>query len=234
MPTILTDYANTLPDPNFPATQLGSPGPGYANVTLEANQPVIYSNAAGSRRKGASVNQRGYWSLTLTYNKLPKPLFDVIYSFLLRKKQTMEAFYVNLPQYGNPNTTNKIFNFYDIPYNKIYVSDGSATPVLPEPGDMFSFIESGIYYGLFKILRVEDSTNYNLAREFPVGDERWTIWPTIPAVAFSRIPFPVSSAFITDNPTLFGRVEGNITYKVGDDNLYQISPIKIREAKQSV
>lgn len=231
MPAYAT-YPQTLPDPNLPVGEIGVPGPGYRQLELSANQPNIYSLSAGSQRKGSFANQRGYWTLTITYNKLPKDEFNILYSFLLSKKYSMEPFYVNLPQYGNPAVTQKSYVFSDKPYNQIFVNDGSGgSSILPNPGDMFVLEDVDNYYGLYRVLRVEDSVTNMQARTFGISDERYTIWPTLPLSV--QLSF-VSANFTFDNIRLYGKITGDISYKIGDDNLYSISPITVTEVRPNV
>jgi len=134
-----------LPDPNnkIDATGLnnptGDPGPGFASVRLSSNQQIM-SNRTNSGRLVLSTVASQYWDISISYNPMLREQFDIIYSFLLRKRGGLIPFQVSLPQYlrpkdsalvNNPVTTALVDAFQSsIPY---YVSAGT-----PKIGDLFT------------------------------------------------------------------------------------------------
>ena len=233
MPAV-TNYNNTLPDPNFPADTLGSPGPGYSSLAVEANQPTVYSTTQGAGRVGGSLNQRGYWTVTISYNDLPKDLFDIIYAFLLEKKQSMSGFYVNLPNFSRTSITPKtLINISGHSNQILEIQDTDPSRVYPFSGDYFNLISStGEYHGLYKVSRVETPSNKLDQISLAADRERWTIWPNLPKDYLTKAPTANNPQF--SNVRLFGRIDSPITYKIGDSNLYQLNSLVIREVKNGV
>ena len=135
----------TLPDPNNRINiagdnASGSFGPGFSSVTLKSNQPVV-SNKSNSGLSFRSIVKYHQWELDIKYNDLTKADFNIIYPFLLERQQTQEAFFVELPQYGNAvaatiqvNTSNKL----DAGKNEIPLIGTAINNI--NMGDMFDLI----------------------------------------------------------------------------------------------
>ena len=104
----------TLPDPNNRIgvagnDDSGSYGPGFSSVTFKSNQPVV-SNKSNSGLSFRSIVKYHQWELDIKYNELTKSDFNVVYPFLLERQQSQEAFFIELPQYGNAVATTQIIN----------------------------------------------------------------------------------------------------------------------------
>ena len=96
---------NTLPDPNNRINDAGQDssglyGPGFAGVTVTSQQPTVM-NRSNSGLAFRSINKYQKFMVTIKYNELTKTEFNVVYPFLLQRQASLEAFFVELPQYGN-------------------------------------------------------------------------------------------------------------------------------------
>ena len=131
---------NTLPDPtnkinaqgNIDAS--GNPGPGFSAVTVTSKQPISI-NRSNSGLAFRNVSKYQLFTVNISYNKLTKEEFNVVYSFLLEKQASLEAFFVQLPQYGNSSAgTKNIIADASAGTNQLSLS--SVADI--SPGDLFS------------------------------------------------------------------------------------------------
>ena len=131
---------NTLPDPtnkinaqgNIDAS--GNPGPGFSAVTVTSKQPISI-NRSNSGLAFRNVSKYQLFTVNISYNKLTKEEFNVVYSFLLEKQASLEAFFVQLPQYGNSSAgTKNIIADASAGTNQLSLS--SVDDI--SPGDLFS------------------------------------------------------------------------------------------------
>jgi hypothetical protein len=102
---------NTLPDPNNRINAAGedssgSYGPGFSSVTLTSQQPTVM-NRSNSGLAFRSINKYQKFMVDIKYNSLTKAEFNVVYPFLLQRQASLEAFFVELPQYGNTSAGTK-------------------------------------------------------------------------------------------------------------------------------
>jgi len=102
---------NTLPDPNIRINDAGqdtsgSYGPGFSSVTVTSQQPVVM-NRSNSGLAFRSINKYQKFMVDIKYNSLTKAEFDIVYPFLLQRQASLEAFFVELPQYGNTSAGTK-------------------------------------------------------------------------------------------------------------------------------
>jgi len=102
---------NTLPDPNNRINAAGedtsgSYGPGFSAVTVTSQQPITM-NRSNSGLAFRSINKYQKFMVDIKYNKLTKEEFNVVYPFLLQRQASLEAFFVELPQYGNTSAGTK-------------------------------------------------------------------------------------------------------------------------------
>lgn len=102
---------NTLPDPNnrinaAGGDSSGSYGPGFSAVTVTSQQPIVM-NRANSGLTFKSINKYQKFMVDIKYNKLTKAEFNLVYAFLLQRQASLEAFFVELPQYGNSSAGTK-------------------------------------------------------------------------------------------------------------------------------
>ena len=98
---------NILPDPSNTITPSGADsgsgsvaGPGFSAVTVTSQQPIVM-NRSNSGLTFKSINKFQKFMVDIRYNSLTKAQFNVVYPFLLQRQATLEAFFVELPQYGN-------------------------------------------------------------------------------------------------------------------------------------
>ncbi len=98
---------NILPDPSNTITPAGQDsgsgsvaGPGFSAVTVTSQQPIVM-NRSNSGLTFKSINRYQKFMVDIKYNSLTKAQFNVVYPFLLERQATLEAFFVELPQYGN-------------------------------------------------------------------------------------------------------------------------------------
>lgn len=96
-----------LPDPNNSITPTGQDsgtgavsGPGFSGVSVTSQQPIVM-NRANSGLTFKSINKYQKFMVDIKYNALTKAEFNVVYPFLLERQASLEAFFVELPQYGN-------------------------------------------------------------------------------------------------------------------------------------
>jgi hypothetical protein len=102
---------NTLPDPNNRINAAGddssgSYGPGFSSVTITSQQPTVM-NRSNSGLAFRSINKYQKFMVDIKYNKLTKAQFNVVYPFLLQRQASLEAFFVELPQYSNTSAATK-------------------------------------------------------------------------------------------------------------------------------
>ena len=102
---------NTLPDPNNRINAAGEDssgpyGPGFSAVTLTSQQPIVM-NRSNSGLAFRSINKYQKFMADIKYNKLTKTEFNTVYPFLLQRQASLEAFFVELPQYGNTSAGTK-------------------------------------------------------------------------------------------------------------------------------
>ncbi len=211
----------TLPDPNNRIniagnTTSGSFGPGFASVTLKSNQPVV-SNKSNSGLSFRSIVKYHQWELDIKYNDLTKADFNIVYPFLLERQQTQEAFFVELPQYGNAvaatiqvNTSNTL----GAGRNQIPLIGTAINNI--NMGDMFDLINSNdsLHLKAYKVTKV-DTTNNKIFFS-PGLQRRCTAGDTVTA-SFTR-------------PRIRARVKGAVlTYQVKANGLYSFS-VNVEEA----
>ena len=132
---------NTLPDPNNTITPSGEStgsgavaGPGFSAVTVSSKQPISL-NRSNSGLAFRSVNKYQNFTVNISYNKLTKEEFNIVYSFLLEKQASLEAFFVQLPQYGNTSAgTKNITSDASAGANQLTLANTTNI----SPGDLFS------------------------------------------------------------------------------------------------
>ena len=132
---------NTLPDPtnkinaqgNIDAS--GSPGPGFSAVTVTSKQPISI-NRSNSGLAFRNVSKYQLFTVNISYNKLTKEEFNVVYSFLLEKQASLEAFFVQLPQYGNSSAATKTIGDGTWSAGTNQLSLNNVNDIVP--GDLFS------------------------------------------------------------------------------------------------
>lgn len=98
--TILPDPSNTITPAGQDSGSGSVAGPGFSAVTVTSQQPIVM-NRSNSGLTFKSINRYQKFMVDIKYNSLTKAQFNVVYPFLLERQATLEAFFVELPQYGN-------------------------------------------------------------------------------------------------------------------------------------
>ena len=98
--TILPDPSNTITPAGQDSGSGSVAGPGFSAVTVTSQQPIVM-NRSNSGLTFKSINRYQKFMVNIKYNSLTKAQFNVVYPFLLERQATLEAFFVELPQYGN-------------------------------------------------------------------------------------------------------------------------------------
>ena len=215
----------TLPDPNNRISASGdnasgSFGPGFASVTFKSNQPVI-SNKSNSGLSFRSVLRYHQWELDIKYNDLIEADFNIVYPFLVERQQSQEAFFVELPQYGNSAAGAKtIVNTLSVATaagkNQVQLNNVSSIIV----GDLFDLIDSfdSLHLKAYKVTRIDTANNKIF---FSPGLQR-------KIVSQNNGGGTVTANFT--RPRIRARVKGaNLDYQVKANGLYSFS-VNVEEA----
>ncbi len=153
---------NTLPDPNNTITPSGEStgsgavvGPGFSAVTVSSKQPVSI-NRSNSGLAFRSINKYQNFTVNISYNKLTKEEFNIVYSFLLEKQASLEAFFVQLPQYGNSSAGTKNITA-DASAGANQLTLANTTNI--SPGDLFSVTipSDDTHVKVYKITKIVSS-----------------------------------------------------------------------------
>ena len=152
---------NTLPDPTNKINAAGeidssgNAGPGFSAVTVTSKQPISI-NRSNSGLAFRNVSKYQMFTVNISYNKLTKEEFNVVYSFLLEKQASLEAFFVQLPQYGNTQAgTKNIAANASAGVNQLTLNN--ATDIVP--GDLFSVTvpTDDTHVKVYKVTKINSS-----------------------------------------------------------------------------
>ena len=246
-------FQNILPDPNnniAPAGNAGgtgnAAGPGYSAVTLNSNFPSVTTRT----NSGSTVvrNIAGHkWDISISYNPLTRAQFEPLYGFLLQKKGSGSHFFVELPQYKNPqNTTfagaatNAFINSFAPTGNLIAGTDNflishasydSSSHGTPSVGDIFSITDTNDtnHKKVYMITRVETSVGAdNEISPAPSGVTQLRIHCTPPL----QKSVQQSTTTLKFKNVQFRVINKNkqTGYSLDVNNLYKIS-LKLEEAQ---
>ena len=153
---------NTLPDPNNTITPSGQStgsgavaGPGFSAVTVSSKQPISI-NRSNSGLAFRSINKYQNFTVNISYNKLTKEEFNIVYPFLLEKQASLEAFFVQLPQYGNSSAGTKNITA-DASAGANQLTLANTTNI--SPGDLFSVTipSDDTHVKVYKITKIVSS-----------------------------------------------------------------------------
>lgn len=157
---------NTLPDPNNTITPAGADsgtgsvaGPGFSSVSVTSQQPVIM-NRSNSGLAFKSINKYQKFMVDIKYNALTKAQFNIVYPFLLQRQASLDAFFVELPQYGNSNAGTKtisIPNNADIDAGSVELTLNNVNSL--EVADMFTVSDpqDSTHVKTYKITKISGS-----------------------------------------------------------------------------
>lgn len=152
---------NTLPDPTNKINAAGeidssgNAGPGFSAVTVTSKQPISI-NRSNSGLAFRNVSKYQMFTVNISYNKLTKEEFNVVYSFLLEKQASLEAFFVQLPQYGNTQAgTKNIAANASAGVNQLTLNN--VTNIVP--GDLFSVTvpTDDTHVKVYKVTKINSS-----------------------------------------------------------------------------
>jgi len=208
-------FLDILPDPIHGIDASGAPGatkgPGFARVKLTSVEPSMKSSSAEY-----DLVSYHKWKVNLTYNPMTRDAFDPIYSFLMQKRNTLEPFYVELPQFASQTLTG------------IIVSSGgglgdttlSVSGTGISAGSMFLLREKG-----YLITRVETASEYSSSWPAPpAGNSRIHITPPLQEI----VTWPDGLTFV--NPYLkVVQVGDTVSSMLDTHNLYSFS-LELEEA----
>jgi len=220
-------FLDTLPDPDYKigiAGQVdaaGRTGPGFASVKFSSEEPMMSTRANSGRHEKATAYFHK-WTLDIDYNPLTCEEFHPIYSFLLLKKNTMEPFYVSLPQYRDQLTTEKLSAaglLHPIGYDVIEVEDAASAPIVTRPGQLFTIGSSPKVY---MATRVETASDYVYAL---TGANTERIWFTPKSIV--AIP-PATSLFFDNIRLRVVQLDDIQEYELNASGLFKYS-IKLEE-----
>ena len=149
-----TSFSDTLPDPINRIGWAGNPddvggqyGPGFSSYKLKQVRPTMQSMFNSSSRY-ASESVEGHWEIDVTYNKLPREEFNVLFAFLGLKRQSLEPFYIELPEFSSQTTTSKTTSSLSDQGTSLLVTDGNGSPVVAQPRQIFT-LDDPLYTGVY-------------------------------------------------------------------------------------
>jgi hypothetical protein len=213
---------NTLPDPNNTITPGGADsgtgsvaGPGFSSVSVTSQQPLIM-NRSNSGLAFKSINKYQKFTADIKYNALTKDQFNTVYPFLLQRQASLEAFFVELPQYGNSNAGTKTIS---IPTNED-VAAGSV-------GLTLNNVNSLEVADMFTISDPQDSTHVKTYKITKISGSVVTITPPLQRKLDHSLGGTRQANFGT--PKMRVSVVGpDIQYSVDAKGLYSFS-VKLEE-----
>lgn len=212
---------NILPDPSNTITPAGQDsgsgsvaGPGFSAVTVTSQQPIVM-NRSNSGLTFKSINRYQKFMVDIKYNSLTKAQFNVVYPFLLERQATLEAFFVELPQYGNSSAGVK----------NIDLSGGSA-----EAGTTtltLANTTSILVADMFFITDPQDNTHVKTYKVTKISGNTITISPPLQRKLNSSLSGTRQITF-SDPKMRVCVVGSDIQYSVDAKGLYSFS-VKLEE-----
>ena len=216
---------NVLPDPNNNITPSGESsgtgavaGPGFSSVTLTSQQPYVM-NRSNSGLAFKSINRYQKFTVDIRYNSLTKSEFNIVYPFLLQRQATLEAFFVELPQYGNSSAGSK-----SITVGSADIDAGVTTLTL---GNVNSLLVADMFF----ITDPQDDTHVKTYKITKISGTTVTITPPLQRkiVGTGTISNPGTRQANFGTPKMRVCVTGSdIQYSVDAKGLYSFS-VKLEE-----
>jgi len=220
-----TSFSTQLPDPatrwglrGEDAAATGQYGPGFSKVSVKSAEPIMSNNI---QRTYSTVGSYHKWEFDISYNKVLKPEFDAVFTFLLTKQVSLEPFLVSIPQYASQTVTDKdTVGAKGKGDTTLLVTDAASNPLAPNPGDVFNVVGSTKVY---KVTRVETNSEYYTPDGQPnVGEERIHFSPGLQADV-------AGASVLNFTDVVFNCVqEGNPGYSLDKTGLYSFS-LKLME-----
>ena len=242
----LVTIQNTLPDPSNkygPAGDeaTGPVGVGFRSVKLTSEQKIVRGRT-NSGRLVQNIASGHMWKIEIDYNPMTREEFNVINNFLSIRRNTLQPFYVSLPQYKHPQNADF----------KTFISDANnaaniQSPVgqdagvrhlsvngmptnsdhSPQPGDLFTISNNdSLHTKVYQVLRVDSADAYSTSGVVPSASTRLIHFhpPLIRDIAANDV--------INFNDPKFRVVAPKAaqSYNLNTDNLYQFS-LQLEEAQ---
>lgn len=150
---------NFLPTPDNGFTSAGEytttssnnyMGPGFASLKINSKQPTMKDRTnAGLLIRRSKAYQK--WEISISYNSLSKAEFLAVHSFIMERQQTLEPFFVNLPQFTGASVA--IQADADAGNRQLLIADNSGIEV----GDMFYVQDPNkvTHQKAYQVVRVE-------------------------------------------------------------------------------
>jgi hypothetical protein len=97
------DFSNVLPDPNNKigdagqADSSGGVGPGFKSVSIDSEAKIMRQMTNSGRLVSRSDSGHKF-TVSITYNPLTREQFEPVFSFLMRQRGRLRAFFLSLPQ----------------------------------------------------------------------------------------------------------------------------------------
>lgn len=225
---ILPDPTNTIGDAGQVA---GAAAEGFASVSLTSEQKTLRDRTNSGRLLARAIVGHK-WNIAIKYNKLTQEQFDIIYTFLIHRRGSINPFFVSLPQYAAPK--NATFATYAASNNleangtvnpgttqvQITKSGYSSSNGAPKPGDLFTINGSNSNHKkAYMVTRVESNTDY-LAGSVQPGSASVRIHFT---PGLSKL-IGSGDDFIFHNPLIkVVSTSDSLQYSLDNNNLYSFS-----------
>lgn len=179
-------FQTILPDPTTAIAATGSAegsiyGPGFASVKLTSDTPIMKDRTNSGRLITRAVAGHK-WEIDINYNPMTRTQFEPISNFLLQQRGGLVPFFASLPQNKvsqnasfatlSATTNNSIaaVNSYAAGSSSMLITaTGISNTVHPEPGDLFSVLDSADYnhQKIYKVTRVETPADYHTGTGAP-------------------------------------------------------------------
>lgn len=184
-----TTFSDILPDPNNKimdsgdADPSGTPGPGFASVSITSNFDTQLNRTISGRSVARSSGVHK-WDISIRYNPMFRDDFDPVDAFLATRFGRLAPFFVILPQYSKPkdstfytfalSNTLKNLVAYDAGTTAMMIYAPGAISGNPKPGDMFTITDASDANHLkaYKITRVETDQRYQAATTAPTTAQK--------------------------------------------------------------
>jgi len=225
-----SSFQNVLPDPNntigYAGQAAGTAGPGYASVKLSSENQTMRTRTNSGRMISRAIAYHT-WKINIGYNPMTRTDFENVYNFLIRRRGSVEPFFVSLPQYRVPQDTS--FATFASSNNLEAVSTVSAgaTSALiahnslsgtPRPGDMFTISGTNSnHLKAYMVNRVETNSNYESSLTQPTSTQvRIHFTPGLAKQV------EATDDFVFHNPLIKVVMSNDIQeYSLGTNGLYQ-------------
>ena len=235
-------FQNILPDPTNTignAGQVaGTAAEGFASVQITSDQPTLRDRTNSGRLLARAIVGHK-WKINIKYNKLTREQFDIIYTFLIHRRGSVNPFFVALPQYSVPK--NSAFATYSASNNLeaggqvaagvssvlIGKTGYSSSNGAPTPGDLFTISSANSNHKkAYMVTRVETNADYLAGTAQPGSSQvRIHFTPGLSKLIGS------GDDFIFHNPLVrVVSVSDSLQYSLDNNNLYSFS-LNLEEAQ---